>query len=313
MDSGPEALVRHAPVAAASLAEIGATVWPVADRVGLADLVELAGRVCAGQHGLAPLKPPPHPGRRRWAGVDPQPWREADGLTGAERDAIGFAAQFSLDVAAVSDRQRQAVLGHLGSAAGDFVAAVFVIDFLPRATAALDALYGPVPSGSPAEVQAAPAAGIWEAFDTFIRAVPRLDALDPVTSELVRLRGARQHRCRLCQSLRSRPALLAGADDGDFGAVDDYRDSDLSAAQKAALAFTDAMLWTPGHIDSEVVGALTAHLSEAQGVELVLDITRNALNKIAVALAADAPHVEDGIEIYDIDADGELVYGLTLD
>ena len=42
-------------------------------------------------------------------------------------------------------------------------------------------------------------------------------------------------------------------------------------------------------------------------------MTRNALNKIAVALGADAAHVEDGIEIYDIDAAGELVYGLTLD
>ena len=47
-------------------------------------------------------------------------------------------------------------------------------------------------------------------------------------------------------------------------------------------------------------------------MELVLDVTRNALNKIAVALGADAAHVDEGIEIYDITADGGLVYGLTL-
>jgi len=45
----------------------------------------------------------------------------------------------------------------------------------------------------------------------------------------------------------------------------------------------------------------------------VLDVTRNALNKVAVALAADAAHVEDGVEIYDIEPDGSLVYGLDPD
>ena len=53
-------------------------------------------------------------------------------------------------------------------------------------------------------------------------------------------------------------------------------------------------------------------------MELVLDVTRNASNKIAVAFNADAPHEEAatsgrGYEIYDIDADGEPVYGLTLE
>ena len=145
----------------------------------------------------------------------------------------------------------------------------------------------------------------------FIRAVPQLDALDPITSELVRLRGARQHRCRLCQSLRSRPALLAGADEETFAGVDSYESSDLSPLQKAALAFTDAMLWTPGHLETGAA-RLVELASEEQRVELVLDVTRNALNKIAVALGADAAHVDEGIEIYDVDADGGLVYGLTL-
>jgi len=42
-------------------------------------------------------------------------------------------------------------------------------------------------------------------------------------------------------------------------------------------------------------------------------VTRNALNKVAVALGADAAHVENGIEIYDVGPDGELQYGLALD
>ena len=108
---------------------------------------------------------------------------------------------------------------------------------------------------------------------------------------------------------------MAGADEAVFAAVDDYAGaaSTLSDAQRAALAFTDAVIWTPGRIGRGTVEAVRAHLSNAQQVELVLDITRNALNKVAVALAADAAHVEDGIEIYDMDEAGDLVYGLSLD
>jgi hypothetical protein len=46
-------------------------------------------------------------------------------------------------------------------------------------------------------------------------------------------------------------------------------------------------------------------------VELVLDVARNAQNKIAVALGADDPNVESGVEIYDVNPDGTLTYGLA--
>ena len=134
-----------------------------------------------------------------------------------------------------------------------------------------------------------------------------------MTSELVRLRGARQHNCRLCRSLRSRSALRAGATEDDFAAVDDHAGSALPPLARAALAFTDAMVWTPGRIDPGVVFALAAEATPDQQVELVLDVTRNALNKVAVALGADAAHVEEGIEVYDVEPDGSLVYGLEPD
>jgi hypothetical protein len=51
--------------------------------------------------------------------------------------------------------------------------------------------------------------------------------------------------------------------------------------------------------------------TDAEIVELVLDVARNAANKIAVALAADAPHVTTGVEYFDTDDHGELHYGLT--
>jgi len=48
-------------------------------------------------------------------------------------------------------------------------------------------------------------------------------------------------------------------------------------------------------------------------VELVLDVTRNAANKIAVALGGDAPVVEDGFEWFDLDASGEVVASVEIE
>ena len=44
----------------------------------------------------------------------------------------------------------------------------------------------------------------------------------------------------------------------------------------------------------------------AQVVEVVLDVSRNATNKIAVALGADVATVTDGVELFTTDADGNL-------
>jgi hypothetical protein len=42
-------------------------------------------------------------------------------------------------------------------------------------------------------------------------------------------------------------------------------------------------------------------------------VARNSLNKIAVALGADTPHVTEGVEIFDVDANGDLIYGVSLE
>ena len=50
------------------------------------------------------------------------------------------------------------------------------------------------------------------------------------------------------------------------------------------------------------------HFTAEQARELTLDVMRNASNKIAVALEADAPRVEDGTERYVIDVDGQTQF-----
>jgi AhpD family alkylhydroperoxidase len=299
MTTGADALRHHAPAAADALDALVVTMWTDVSDAGLTGIVTSCSVAAGGLLALPPLLPP-----KRTSG-EPGSGTADDGAVRL------FAEQACLDVASVTDDQRAAFLGAAGDRAGTLAAALWVVEFIPRTRAALDSLFSP---GRWPEPTAAPVTGgVWAALDGLIRAVPALDRLDPVTSELVRLRGARQHDCRLCRSLRSRTALRAGATEEAFRAVDDYANSDLSPLQRAALAFTEAMIWTPGRIDDSSVTGLRAETDPDQRVELVLDVTRNALNKVAVALGADAAHVEDGIEIYDVGPDGSLLYGLEPD
>jgi alkylhydroperoxidase family enzyme len=147
-------------------------------------------------------------------------------------------------------------------------------------------------------------------FDGFLPTVARLRALDPVTSEVVRLRGATQHNCRLCKSLREGNALDAGGSESLYADIERYEESDLlSDRHKAALRYVDALIWSPAQIASDVCAGVRAHFSEQETVEITFDVMRNASNKIAVALGGDAPRVSQGTERYRIDADGQTVFG----
>jgi alkylhydroperoxidase family enzyme len=216
---------------------------------------------------------------------------------------VAFAEQFAVDVSEIDDEQRAAFLAATGKAGFAVVQAVYVGDVWPRVRSVLDAVLGPADWPAPAEEQVP---DLWPLLDDFMREVARLDALDPVTTELVRLRGARQHDCRVCRSRRSVAALDAGASEETFDAVDRWETSDLPAQVKAALALTDAMIWTPLAVPPDVVAAARAHLTEAHVVEVVLDVARNAANKIAVALRADAAEVTDGVQLFTTDAEGNL-------
>jgi alkylhydroperoxidase family enzyme len=213
-----------------------------------------------------------------------------------------FADQFRVDVSVIDEQLRAAFTAATGEQAFAITQMVWISDIAPRVRAALDALFGPSEEWPGKRRQ--PVTDTWAVIDAFMRTVARLDALDVTTTELVRLRGARQHDCRICQSRRSGAAIEAGADAVMFDAIDHYESSDLPTATKAALALTDAMIWTPTAIPEPVLAAVRGLLSPAQAVEVVLDVARNAANKIAVALGADAATVTDGVELFVTDADG---------
>src|SRR5262249_39139983 len=136
---GRAAVTTYAPKAADALDQLEATVWRVID----ADLVDAAAQVCAAVHGYPPLPRPAELGHRRWAGRDAARWRSFDDVDDATRVALAFAEQFSTDVAAITDEQRDALRQALGEGALPFAHALYVVDVVPRAQLALDRLFGP--------------------------------------------------------------------------------------------------------------------------------------------------------------------------
>jgi alkylhydroperoxidase family enzyme len=215
-----------------------------------------------------------------------------------------FADQFRADVSVIDDGLRDDFSLATGKHQFDVVQMVWIADVAPRVRSALDALFGE--SQWPEAPRRFPVSSVWASVEGFMTSVARLRGLDPTLTELVRLRGARQHDCRLCASRRSQEAISQGAGDAEFDAVDHYASSDLPDPTKAALALVDAMIWTPTAIPDEVVADVRRHLSDAQAVEVVLDVARNAANKIAVALRADAPEVTEGVQLFTTDMDGTL-------
>ncbi len=260
-------------------------------------LVGLVRRVCAQTMSLPPLPVEV---------VADEPESEA------ERVVAEFAEQFSADVSAITVDQRSRLFKALGDSTFGVVVAMYIADFVPRVRAGLEALgvgaqylgwtRGPIAwdhATEPSDV----------VFNDFLPAVGAMRALDPVTSELVRLRGAAQHNCRLCKSVRESRALDAGGSETLYEDIARFEESRLlDERAKAALRYADGLIWTPAHLDADVVAEVRARFSEAEAVELTFDVMRNASNKIAVSLGGDAPRVESGTERYLLDVDGQTVF-----
>ena len=236
----------------------------------------------------------------------------ADGDPASDDVVAEFAEQFSTDVSTIGGEQRSKLWKVLGDSTFSVVVQMYIADFVPRVRAGLEALgvgddllgwtAGPVTwdhTTDPSDI----------VFNVFLPTVARQRELDALTAEIVRLRGAAQHNCRLCKSLRESTALDAGGTETLYGDIEQFEASaQLSDRHKAALRYVDALIWSPGRIDDGVAAGVRANFSDAEAVELTLDVMRNASNKVAVALGGDAPRVEQGTEQYLLDADGQTVF-----
>jgi alkylhydroperoxidase family enzyme len=237
---------------------------------------------------------------------------EVDLIDGtAEREAVvvAFAEQFAIDVTGIGENQRTRLLSTLGDNAFRVVVAIFIADFVPRVWAGLEALAMAKAGNGGAVVWDHDTDPSGALLNEFLPAVARLRALDPVTTEVVRLRGAAQHNCRRCKSLREGNALDAGGSESLYADIERFETSEqLSDRHKAALRYVDALIWSPSRIEAKVAAGVREHFTEEETFELTLDVMRNASNKIMVALGADAALVSEGTESFRVDGDGQTVF-----
>jgi hypothetical protein len=231
-----------------------------------------------------------------------------DGTSDLDAVVAAFAEQFATDVSGIGAHQREQLLSALGDNVFRTVTAIFIADFVPRVWAGFDALGMGRPGNGSAVAWDDDTDPTRPLLKGFAPAVARLRELDPVTTEVVRLRGAVQHNCRLCKSRREGYALDAGGSESLYAEIEDFeRSEQLSDRHKAALRYVDALIWSPSRIDTAVAAGMRTHFTESASVELTLDVMRNACNKIMVSLGVDAPHVSEGTELFRVEADGKTV------
>ena len=219
-------------------------------------------------------------------------------FSSAERDVVFLAEQFVIDVGGTTEAMRAELAGRFGAdGARELVTAVYVVEFTQRlqlvAARLLDDAPGPVNSLAPVDAS----------LDGYQAAVVRGSALDPVTTELVRLRCARTHHCRICQTLRLADARAAGVDETMTAKVDWYERSDLPEQAKVALRVTDAFITRPDLLSEAGACQARASFGPAELASLCLDITKWSTQKIKVALGTD------GADRLATDADGVALFG----
>lgn len=147
----------------------------------------------------------------------------------------------------------------------------------------------------------------------FAAAAVRARDIDPLITELVRLRCAQYHDCRLCGSFRVQEALDAGYDEAMHKAIASHATSDFDPAIKAALRLCDAMIMRPGDIDESLRTEVREHFTDAQIVEICVDVMKWSQQKALVALRIEAPASDEYLTQLIFDEDGQPAVGERLD
>ena len=154
-----------------------------------------------------------------------------------------------------------------------------------------------------------PARSLERALDEFAAAVMRASTLDPLTTELVRLRCAQVHDCRLCGSLRLRDAVDVGFDETMTAKIARYETSDLGAAAIAALRLCDSIILAPAVVaDGALAVELHRHFTDEQIAEICLDVVKWSRQKLLVALRLESPR-SDELTSLSFDEHGDAVIG----
>ncbi len=247
---------------------------------------------------------------------DPFPEGGSD-LTARQGVALLFAEQFIIDVSGIKETDRESLRQYFpGEEMRELITALYILECTYRLTLVSRALLCdksvPADTGD-FEIVALISneqPNIRRSLKDYQDAVVRGADLDSITTELVRLRCARTHNCRICQTLRLSDARAAGANDTMTEKVDFYELSDLDENYKIALRITDAFISRPDTLSAETIVAARTNYSPAQLAEMCLDITKWSTQKIHVALGTDGadaiPKNEQGLSFFGFDDLGQV-------
>ena len=121
------------------------------------------------------------------------------------------------------------------------------------------------------------------------------DVLSARVKEICRMRNARITACAFCRQVRFAKPLAAGLDETAIDEITDgYANSaKLSDAEKAALRFTDALIFDPALFDDAARRAIDRHFTREQFAELTLGVMLFlALAKVLITLGLEPDHLE---------------------
>jgi AhpD family alkylhydroperoxidase len=119
----------------------------------------------------------------------------------------------------------------------------------------------------------AQAPGIAAAYLTYMRALRENGTLPRRLVELVRLRISFHNQCRTCMSIRYSDGLDDGLTEALVCSLEKPQESgDLTAAEKAALAFADRFATDHLAITDEMFAGLYDHFSTQQVMELCFQV-----------------------------------------
>lgn len=247
---------------------------------------------------------------------------KSDDFSAFEKQCLAFAEQFVIDVSSITEADVAGLACHFAAEQQqEFVVALYVTECTQRLEMMAPALLGSTTGeftgaatagshvSAPRRAEDA-LGGLVAALERYQEAVVRGTALDPVITEMVRLRCARIHDCRICKTLRLADAREVGVDDEMTAKIDFYERSDLDERIKIALRITDAFITRPDTLTEAVISqARLAFVPEALA-ELCLDITKWSTQKIYVALGTDAadvlPKNEQGLSFFSFDKNGRV-------
>jgi uncharacterized peroxidase-related enzyme len=122
----------------------------------------------------------------------------------------------------------------------------------------------------------------------FVAAVQQADELDPKLKERIILRVSMLNRSSYCSHAHEQISAKMGFTTDEIAEIGRPETAAISEAEKAALAYSEALTVNPSDISDDIYGQLANHYSDSQIVEITaIAALYNMINRFNEALKLD--------------------------